>query len=206
MKQERPGEAGTPLPEYLAGYVDGELDPATRQQVEAWLTRHPEAAADLETQRRLVALWQATSPQEPAPAQWEAVLDRIKSALPRPKWRPFRRAAFAVGGLAAAVLLAILYPRPQIPEEPDPPEEVPFAVVSPEDVEIVRMHPADRMGLVIGEPPLEEGEVRWVSAGDITVEKMAPDADGMVPLVALSDGPVAAMIMAPADSGVEPAP
>src|SRR5205823_14557981 len=57
-----------PSPGQLAAFVDGALDPAASRQVEAWLAAHPEAAAEVEAQRRLAALWRAT----PAPAPDDA--------------------------------------------------------------------------------------------------------------------------------------
>src|SRR5205823_2431220 len=46
-----------PSPGQLAAYVDGELDAAACRRVEAWLAAHPEAAAEIEAQRRLADLW-----------------------------------------------------------------------------------------------------------------------------------------------------
>jgi anti-sigma factor RsiW len=168
MSEQGPGQGGAFHPEYLAGYVDGELDATARREVDAWLSGHPDAAADVEAQRRLAALWRESSSALPPAAKWERVLARIASALPsRPHVRPIWR----------------------------------------DDVEIVRIQAADRMSLVVGSPPLEEGEVQWVLPGDVRVERVSKDSDGMEPLVAVNkDGPIAAMIMPPRDQPDNPAP
>ena len=64
MNQRGKDDARGPKPEWLAAYVDGELDAASRKEVESWLTDHPEATQELEAQRRLARLCQASSPPE----------------------------------------------------------------------------------------------------------------------------------------------
>jgi anti-sigma factor RsiW len=213
MSEQRPGDARAPRPEILAGYLDGELDPKARQEVDAWLAVHAEAAAEVEAQRQLLALWRSAAAPEPAAAEWHAVLARVEAAVPgvkpaRPRGqrRAVRRLVLAGAGLAAALVLVFALPRSPAPNDETPLEAEPFAVVAPDDVEIVRIHADDRTSLVVGRPPLEEGTVEWVARGDVEVQKIAPDTDGMVALVALDDGPIAAMIMAPADPLAKPAP
>src|SRR5262249_30449778 len=110
-----------PTPEQLAAYADGELDgraeEALRRRIEAWLARHPEGAGDLDAQRALARLWQATTPPEPSEATWADVLARLEQVSPSPDVRPARStrrlalaawitAALAAG--AAAVWLAVV--------------------------------------------------------------------------------------------------
>ncbi|MFK5004592.1 hypothetical protein, partial [Klebsiella pneumoniae] len=70
MRENKPN---APSPQELAAYYDGELEPAARARVAAWLAEHPEMSADLEAQH---ALPQA-APPEPSEAAWSSVLERI---------------------------------------------------------------------------------------------------------------------------------
>lgn len=210
MIEQRPGDTGDFSPETLAAYVDGELDLQARQQVEAWLVSHPEAVADVEGQRRLMNYWQSAAPTDPAAARWQLVLTCIEAALPAlSSWRRgrlrFGRAGLLIAGVAAAALFALSIPRsPQltvVPKNTDSAES--FPVVGPDDVEIVRIHAADRMSLVVGTPPLE-GALEWAAPGDVTIENVSPDTDGMRPTLA-TDEPNVPMIMAPLTPAAEPA-
>jgi anti-sigma factor RsiW len=132
MKPARASDSGAPQPEHLAAYADGQLDPALRRRVESWLRHHPEAATEIEEQRRLARLWKATRPAEPEPGAWEAVQAGIAACLaqtgrriveaadkrglePRIRVRPWRRllGLVAVGGMAAGLLLVMLLPQHQ---------------------------------------------------------------------------------------------
>jgi anti-sigma factor RsiW len=89
-------------PEQLAGYADGELGPATREAVERGLLGDPRARADVEAQRRLARLWQATAPADPGEDAWSGVLARIEASLPAVRLaRPGRRRWPARAALAA---------------------------------------------------------------------------------------------------------
>src|SRR6266851_9870762 len=77
-----------PSPEQLAAYADGELDAASRRDCAEWLTSHPEAAAEVESWRRLAGAWESTSPTEPHLATWADTFHRIEKALP--SGPPFR--------------------------------------------------------------------------------------------------------------------
>ena len=72
-----------PFPELLAAYADGELDAAGRAHVEAWLAEHPEAHAELETQRNLSRkhgrLWQTSASASPGEKSWSRLLVRRSS-------------------------------------------------------------------------------------------------------------------------------
>jgi anti-sigma factor RsiW len=77
----RPEGAG-PTPQLLAAYVDGELGPADRAAVDAWLCDHPEARADVAAQRRLTHLWRAAPPPDPGDAAWADELLRAAGKRP----------------------------------------------------------------------------------------------------------------------------
>src|SRR5260370_24047202 len=85
------GSLGSKRPgaEWVAAYLDGELDRDARKKVEDWLDQDPGARADLEGQRRLVKLWEETAPAEPAPAASSALLSRLEKA-PRQMPKPWR--------------------------------------------------------------------------------------------------------------------
>jgi len=111
------GNAWTPSPELLAAYADGELDDRPylahrRQQIEAWLAQHPEAAAVLDANAELSRLWTATTPVEPPPPAWAAVWTRIEQAPKRVKSKRWSAALWLAGvaafGAAAAVLFVVL--------------------------------------------------------------------------------------------------
>ena len=83
--------------EQLSAWVDGELDAATRQQVDVWLQQHPEDAmrvqrwaADRDALRARFAL----PAQEPVPARLSAVV-----------WQGARAPRWAMAAAAAGLLL-----------------------------------------------------------------------------------------------------
>ena len=83
MSQSRPAGNGAPKLEDLVAYVDGQLEPARRKGVDAWLRDHPQAAAEIDGQRRLAGLWQATTPAEPDEASWASIVARVECASVR---------------------------------------------------------------------------------------------------------------------------
>jgi hypothetical protein len=202
-------EEPAPTPEQLAAYADGELDgrpewEPLRRRIEAWLARHPEAADDLEAQRRLRRLCRATTPPEPSEAAWSHVLARLQQ-LPRTPaggapGRPgygLRFAAWAVAALAAtaaAVWLSLALLRPaggpelvrQAPRGPErrevpfkvprpvPVEVEPFAVATGDEVEVLSIKGADTSTLVVGELPFS-GPMVLVQAGEVEVQRVERD-------------------------------
>jgi hypothetical protein len=216
MKQRKANEADAPSPEQLAAYVDGELDPATRARVAAWLCAHPDAAADLQSLRQLDSLWQETTPPAPARAQWDAVFNRIAARCPAEEpvvasGRAATRHAFGwrwhlrMAGTAAAMLfVTLLLYRPTDPQaQPVPAPLISVVqvlrVAGDEDVEIISMDAVDIGALVVGEPPIR-GPFVLAAPGDVVLENIAPDpVDGMKPIAGgmntnTLDGP---MILAP---------
>lgn len=96
-----------PPPDRLAGFADGELDPASRRAVEDWLAADPEAADLLRDQEQFVPanadFWDRVEPPHPDEAAWAAVRNEIAARI-RPAKRSPRRRAVAVA--ASVVLLA----------------------------------------------------------------------------------------------------
>lgn len=211
MTQRRGDERPGPQPHELAAYADGELGPTAQRNVEAWLASHPEAAASLDEQAKLTQLWQSASPPLPTEADWGALLHRIEAALPGrvPAGRPSRWRLGYLAVVAATLLLGLtlaagggaLLLRNGPPVVTDPQDDEPFAVVSPEDVEIISMDGDDVGALVVGAPPVRYPLV-LVSAGDVTLESNEARVDDMYRIVGMGDGSKVPMILAPlADAG-----
>jgi anti-sigma factor RsiW len=173
-----------PSPEELAAFLDGELDPALRVQVEEWLAEHPEESADLEELSRLCRMVQATAPAEPAEAAWSAVLDRIEAAAAHAREVQFWRRAVVVGTAAAVLLLAFLL-SPHVgrgPGRPGEPAEL-LVLASHDDIEIISMNGGDTSALIVGYPPLREPLV-LADPEDISIDGVEPDStSGMMPNV-----------------------
>jgi anti-sigma factor RsiW len=204
MRQSRKHRAAAPALEELTAYVDERLDPALRPEVEMWLRNHPEAAAEIDGQRGLARLWQATAATEPSDRSWRAALAHVEAAsfpLPRNPVPRRRRIGMSVaGGLAAALLFMFCWPHADRSAKKNEAPE-PLAVASPEDVEIVSLRAADRATLVVGVPPVTEPLV-LVSVGDVEFERVEPAADGMVPYIQMDEG-AAPLVLAPLDRATE---
>jgi hypothetical protein len=204
MSQRRADDV-PPRPEQLAAYADGELGAAAHQQVEAWLASHPEAAAEVDAQRRLPGLCRAAPPPEPGEPAWAAVLARLQQAVtattPAPrKRRGWVAAVVAVAGAAAALGLVLTQGRWGMPDELPAPTEalavVPLPAARVADVEIISMDAADTDSLVVGEPPVREPLV-LASPGEVRLDKVEPAEDGMVPSLPGPDSPDVPMIVVP---------
>jgi anti-sigma factor RsiW len=161
--------------------VDGELVPADRAAVDAWLRDHPEARADVDGQRRLQRLWEQAAPPDPGAVAWAGILARIETAAARPAVarRPGGRLASALrlaAGLAsiAAVLLVALSLTGLFTPRRPPPPVVPLPVASTGDVEILSMDGGDLGALVVGEPPVK-GPLTLASADEVTVDNSGHD-------------------------------
>jgi anti-sigma-K factor RskA len=201
MSPRRMGPAGGPRPEQLAAYVDGELDPADRAEVDAWLAQHPESAAEVEALRSLARLWQSAAPPEPSETRWARALAGIEAGLSaatsvvsaRRRQRLWGLVALATA--AAAVVLAVLLSRPA-PVVPPGEETEPLPVVSADDVEIISMHTADARALVIGAPPMGDS-FDLLGPGEASVEDVKGDMEGMDPYYSRDAAPM--IIMMPRD-------
>ncbi len=142
--------------------------------LEAWLTEHPEAKGDLADLSDLRALYQSVSPPVPDEAAWKVVFSRVHESIarvPSPRERSPRLRWAIVGLTAAAVFAALLLTRSlwttSIPE-PMPLAEEPFPVVEPEDVIIIAMEARDVPALVVAEPPVR-GDLEFARTEDIHV-------------------------------------
>ncbi|HJZ57842.1 MAG TPA: zf-HC2 domain-containing protein [Gemmataceae bacterium] len=117
-----PGPDGM-RPEWLAAYADGELDPATRDEVERWLAAHPGAREALLAQQQLSpanwALWQKADPPLPTEDAWAEVRESIADAVLNPPvpavespthahWRR-RVGVWVAGGLATAAAAVVAW-------------------------------------------------------------------------------------------------
>jgi hypothetical protein len=78
-----PPENWRPTAELLAAYFDGECEgrddlSLLKQRIEDWLCANPQAQEELASHRRLLQLWQETTPPEPHPEQWTLLLARLE--------------------------------------------------------------------------------------------------------------------------------
>ena len=146
---------------------------ADRDDVEAWMSEHPEANDDLADLPHLRELYQSAGPPEPGQAAWKAVCSRIHASLgwrrsPRPWWAV---ATVSVAAAIVAVLLARSLWTTSVPV-PAPPTvqlvEEPFPVVDADDVMIISMDAHDVAALVVGEPPVGD-ELEFARPEDIHV-------------------------------------
>lgn len=181
MSHANRAEGARPSPQQLAAYVDGELGPADRAVVDAWLRDHPDTRAEIDGQRRLQRLWQAGAPPDPGAAAWADILGRVEAAAGRPAAarQPGDRLVGTVrlaAGLAsvAAVLLVALALGGVFTPRPPPPQVTPLPVASTGDVEILSMDGGDLGALVVGEPPVK-GPLTLASADEVTVDNSGHD-------------------------------
>src|SRR5262249_45822905 len=142
--------------------------------------------AEVEAQRRLARLWQATAPAVPTEAQWAGVLAAIQQAphRPRTRWpfpsvRPLAWAAAVVGLAGAAVLFAMSLEPGGPPDGPGPRAvprpEPPLPVASSAEVEILRIE-GDGGGLLVARPPVED-LLAVVTAEEVEVLRVEGDDD-----------------------------
>lgn len=111
-----PENSWRPSHELLGAYADGELDGLPElaplcEQVECWLSHHPEALAELNGQREIARLMSATSPELPSAGVWKPVWAGVEIQRPvkTTRWRAAMWLAgmMAIGSAAAGVFLAI---------------------------------------------------------------------------------------------------
>jgi hypothetical protein len=194
-----------PEPAELAAYVDGHLDARRHREVEAWLSEHPDVAAELHAHRRLERLWRRTAPDSPTPARWSLVrlnifaglADRSAAVKSPSRWWIV---PLALGTVAAGTLLALVLFRDYLPlthtdrstsaspigevgipkdDKESKPEKVEaFKVLSDDEVEIITMDLRDIDALVIGLPPLL-GNLVLLSEDE--VEAVTIEAEGSQP-------------------------
>jgi anti-sigma factor RsiW len=209
-------------PEWLAAYVDGELDAAARKQVEAWLADHPEALAEIQDQESLspanVEYWSAVAPPLPSAQEWDDTLSRVAAATTGispvvvKRVRSRRAAVAALVGLAAAVLAALVVfdrrpsrnqPVPatvaqESPAGPEQDQDDPvYQVASVDDVELIQLPEAAAALVVVGRHPMADVPLLLASAADVQVFNFGPDNAGNFPDIGTTLGPDASMLWAP---------
>src|SRR5687768_6986326 len=84
MTRNRHNPDRAPTPAELAAWADGELGPDEAGRIEAYLTDHPDALTDGEAEGRIVRLFRANAPADPAPEAWDRTFNRIDAALSAP--------------------------------------------------------------------------------------------------------------------------
>ena len=202
-------------PELLAGYADGELCPALRARVEAWLAEHPEALDQLESQGLLgpgnKEFWESVRPPTPSPADWADVRSELSGGLRRPR-RGLKTWAGAVGLLAATAALVTVFvgnPRPCVfknclpaptaaPAAPAPSEDdEPYQFARADEVRYLALPEAAAPMLVVGEHPVTE--VILARADEVEFHGMGSDADGRFPDDPLTADPPVIWTPAPRD-------
>jgi hypothetical protein len=185
MKPHLPFFGDQPAPEQWSAYLDGELDEEAARQVEAWLAEHPETAAELESERKLTALWQEAAPPEIDCAVANTVLANIERAVfGRTTRRARRRRAalrLAVAGLAATLLL-VLWPKKPV-DDPRPPDHAP---VTEGKIDGARL---------VGAEPLLDQPLPLATPRDVQLLNLSPDEAGTMPVLARDRDPNAPALM-----------
>lgn len=197
----------------LVAYADGELDAQQRLRVDRWLECHPEAVRELRAQRDLSPnnfdFWTAVEPPVPSNRAWGNVWQGVHAHPPQPSshgrtWpnRWLRRGLLALAmaftpAAAAAVVIAVTFDRPIAPGPAQMPvsdsAEETFVVAATEDVEIQSVRDADLQCMVVGEAPLKS-TLTLATSGDVRLDGVRPDWDGMVPNAHMGDGANVPMI------------
>ena len=216
MNESGPDRTNLTWQQLLVAYADGELDRATRKQVEQRLTESPDMARELQAQRRFSPcneqFWMDVRPSDPSPEQWGTAWQNVEERLARTaepirgsrgrsRWmrRGLLALALAIPTTAAAsvAFVAAIHPlgRPvhQLPVES---EDGLLRLAQPDDIEIESLRHTDRGSLVVGEPPLVDS-VTLAIAADVTLDGLQPDPDGAMPQVHLGAAEPAMIIAAP---------
>ena len=175
MSDDSNNPDSAPSPEQLAAYVDGELDPAARLRVEAWLKADPATRDAIDGHRRLARHWEAARPPQPNAAAWTATFARTEArCTPLSRRRGLPRTLWLSAGAAAAVLAALmvgrvfLYPDRPAPSHPPLAHVVPgssgaedILLASQDDISIINVEPFQDDDMA---PSIGEGEVPMIVA------------------------------------------
>jgi anti-sigma factor RsiW len=199
------GDGRGPRPDQLAAFVDGELSPEDRAEVESWLAEHPEAAAEVDDLRALTRLWQSAAPPEPAETTWARVLESIEAALSAAAVRPapWRRLKWGLAGLSAAAATLILAMVLHHSEPVPPPAEMELLpLVTADDVEIISIDSAGVRALVVGAPPVA-GSLDLLAAGEVSEVAVRSEMEGMDPFYSGDDSTAPIIVMMPREENDE---
>ncbi|MHB1422937.1 MAG: hypothetical protein ACYC3I_07045 [Gemmataceae bacterium] len=146
-----------------------------RDNLEEWLTEHPEVKEDLDDLPRLRELYQSAPPPQPIESTWNTVRSRLHDSLGRnqSRRRVSPRLRWSILGLtaAAAAVLALFLTRSWwTTQAPPPPPQIvePFPVAEADDIAIISMDARDVAALVVGEPPVW-GDLEFARPEDIRV-------------------------------------
>jgi anti-sigma factor RsiW len=182
--------------ELLAAYADGGLAPDEAAEVEALLAKSPEARAELEAIRRLLAEARSAEARSSEP-DWDQMARSIHSAAlaaPAPRlawlWRP--RRVLAIGALAAVAAAAVLFVILRGGQPDRAPREAATTPVAP----AASAHTESAADPL---PALREPEVDELSADELADLEGELDADD------LGDDGFIADLLAAGDSGDEEA-
>lgn len=168
----------------LAGYVDRELTPGERSDVEAELERDATAQLELAAQRELCrqgTLWSRLTPPEPSDAAWARTLDRIHAAL-APQTAPANyntpkshRWRWVAALSTAALVFCAVHWLPFSPNHGDAATLAgAFPVATAEDIEIVSIQGDDGV-IVVGVPPLA-GALDLATVGNTVLDVVVSDS------------------------------
>lgn len=191
-----------PFPaEWLAGYVDGELTPTERDQVESFLNAHPEVRAELEVQSHFSPaneeFVRRIAPPELTEVAWTRIYANLEMALdianpPKSAIHPSRKvsgwkslATVAALTVSLAVLFLLTLPPSLVPVEqgvvrfPGLDEEI--QVATADEVEIYSLDESAASGLVVGRHPLSVTPFVLASFDEIDLRGVEPDSQGEYP-------------------------
>lgn len=183
-----------PDPQLLAAYFDGELADCAegaeggddvRARIEAWLLSHPEAAEESDALKKL---WLETTPAEPTPAQWNAVLDRIDARRPaRPAAPPRRPWLYFAAAASVVLFLGAFFGASRFLQPPQPgpgPVAINPGASNPDDLEvlqvalasevtILRMEGPETDAVVVGAMPVA-GSLELADSGEVCISCKCP--------------------------------
>jgi ferric-dicitrate binding protein FerR (iron transport regulator) len=206
----------SPTPQELAAYADGELDGSDalaplRHKIEAWLEKHPAARGELEAQRHLRRIWDATTPPEPSEQAWERLVARLPAEPCQPPRQPplWTRTRWLAAGAAIAAAVALFFvlrtPEPAVPTPPAPQpgpfaaaeldDGAPLQVASADEIEILSVAGSDMHTLAVRGLSVRD-LLELLGPGELTLMEPARDAGIRV----RNDGQTAPVVWARTDA------
>lgn len=195
--------------DWLAGYVDGELSPSQRVEVERLLVEQPELRTAVEGQETLspgnTELWKNVQPPSPSAEEWDRVLKNVLASTATIGPAPAKGMRWLVGSAlvatAAAILLLIAFraPTPLPPSNnPELPEERPLVrndaneplvgvlqLALGDDVEIHCLPEEMASLLITGRHPLGSDLLLLAKSSEIEFHGIGADPQGRFPEVSM---------------------